>query len=369
MKLPNTSKLAVLHEQREREYAERPTFFRSEDTGRSQFIVENFKDVNIKLDSNDLVENRISPGSFVLFVGKSNVGKTNATLDLCFSVARGVPWMGHAVDQGGVFYAALEGGVGILKRVVAYRKFHKLENKQIPFTLARGTVNLRNPSETTAFIDEVRKVEQSSGKIKLIVIDTLNRALSGDENSSADAGDFIKSVDHIRQETGAAVLVVHHLGKQDTRGSRGHSLIPAAADTELTLEADKNGVRLIKTTKQRDFEFEPPIGFDLQTVELGVSTSGKPISSCVVVPTNMFVVEEDSAPKLNLVPARALEVLKALAGDSQKPVSASQWRQTFHDKHYKNKARSTKHEAFKAATEALLAVGIVKIKGDSVWLI
>ena len=90
-------------------------------------------------------------------------------------------------------------------------------------------------------------------------------------------GAFIRNVDRIRSATKAHVLTVHHTGKDEARGSRGHSSLPAAVDTEIKV-ADKK----IITTKQRDMDKAAPIGFDVKTVEVGRDGSGRPVTSLVV---------------------------------------------------------------------------------------
>ena len=68
----------------------------------------------------------------------------------------------------------------------------------------------------------------------LVVIDTLARALAGgNENAPEDMGALIGNAKRIQEATGAAVLFVHHSGKDTSRGSRGHSSLKGAADLEI----------------------------------------------------------------------------------------------------------------------------------------
>ena len=69
--------------------------------------------------------------------------------------------------------------------------------------------------------------------VGLIVIDTLSRVMAGgNENAPEDMGALVRNIDRLRDETGGAVLLVHHSGKDLSRGARGHSLLRAATDTE-----------------------------------------------------------------------------------------------------------------------------------------
>ena len=116
---------------------------------------------------------------------------------------------------------------------------------------------------------------------RLIVIDTLSRALAGgDENSPKDMGSFILNVGKLMNATDGAVLAIHHCGKDEARGMRGHSSLLGAVDTELEIvrrfAEDKSAS--ITITKQKDGEdgltFEVPLrsepaGSTTETVESG----------------------------------------------------------------------------------------------------
>ncbi len=54
-----------------------------------------------------------------------------------------------------------------------------------------------------------------------------------DENNPSDMGAFIENCDRIRQECKAHLLIVHHSGKNQARGTKSHSSLKAAIDTEV----------------------------------------------------------------------------------------------------------------------------------------
>ena len=69
--------------------------------------------------------------------------------------------------------------------------------------------------------------------LALIIIDTLARHHTGDENSATEMSSFIGNLDQLREEFNAAVVVVHHSGKDPSRGARGSSAFRAALDHEI----------------------------------------------------------------------------------------------------------------------------------------
>src|SRR5262249_12662249 len=89
-------------------------------------------------------------------------------------------------------------------------------------------------------------------------------------------------------ETHAHLCTVHHLGKDESRGARGHNLLKAALDTEIT--ASKSGtIGALEVTKQRDHPNGQRFGFAIELVELG---DGK--SSYVVTPMDAPVASKAS---------------------------------------------------------------------------
>jgi hypothetical protein len=142
----------------------------------------------------------------------------------------------------------------------------------------------------------------------------------GEENSSVDMGQMVQHFDRIRRSSGAHVMVVHHSGKDQARGARGHSLLRAATDTEIEI-----GDRQITVTKQRDLDMSFASAFELRVVELGRDEDGDAITSCTVdlvrrdeltpktaTPTEQLVLDalEDMLSERSF--ARALELVEEL---------------------------------------------------------
>jgi hypothetical protein len=121
--------------------------------------------------------------------------------------------------------------------------------------------------------------------VKLVVIDTLSRALAGgNENAPEDMGALVAAMDLIRAETGACVLFIHHSGKDAAKGARGHSLLRAAIDTEIEVRADEGtGAKTASVVKQRDMARGGVYGFRLEQVTLGQNQYGEDVTTCVVL--------------------------------------------------------------------------------------
>lgn len=85
----------------------------------------------------------------------------------------------------------------------------------------------------------------------------------------------------VHKVTGALVVLVHHAGKDTSKGARGWSGIRAAADAELEVMRLANG-RLLRTSKQKDGDDNLEWGFGLDVVPIGVDEDGDVVSSCIV---------------------------------------------------------------------------------------
>jgi AAA domain/Primase C terminal 2 (PriCT-2) len=236
-----------------------------------------------------LVEDVLTQGGLSVIYGESNSGKSFLACDMACSVASGIPWLGKRTVQGAVLYVAGEGSESIKLRVLAWRQKHKLAPKLAVVPVA---VNLLKPNaDAKRVVVACQAVSAHYGlKVSLIVIDTLARAFAGgNENASEDMSAVIAHADSIRAETAAHVLFIHHSGKDSAKGSRGHSSLKAATDTEIEVMAeDSTKLHTADIKKQRDLGSRgEKIVAKFSVVQMGmVDQWGKPVTTCVVDPTD-----------------------------------------------------------------------------------
>lgn len=227
------------------------------------------------LDYEYVVKGWLHRGSVSVVFGDSNVGKSFWAVDIAHHVQQGLEWSGNRVGVGQVLYVAAEGGTLFANRLsAAGARFLVLQDQ---VTLAG-----RN-TDAPSLVQAVQELEDMHGPFVLIVFDTLARVMGGaDENTAPDIGSLMKSIDLIREKTGAHCMLIHHSGKDAARGARGHSSLRAAVDTEIELSKDEAGVRIARATKQRDL----PVGrediFELEVVTLGRDRDGDEVTSCRV---------------------------------------------------------------------------------------
>jgi hypothetical protein len=258
----------------------------SQATASTAIVIKWFNEIHQTTEIIDFVEELLGRCQMSVIYGESNSGKTFFIMDLAFHVAMGWRWRGLDVDQGGVIYCALEGAHGITNRVEALKKNYKdrIGDTVPPFGVVTTTLNLLDPeADTQPLIDAVNaKANEMGVKVQMIVIDTLARAMAGgNENSSDDMGKLVINCDTIRYGTEAHISLVHHSGKDQAKGARGHSSLRAATDTEIEVMPHE-GLSVAAVKKQREFEGGQEWAFSLNQVKVGINGRGKDITSCIV---------------------------------------------------------------------------------------
>jgi len=212
-----------------------------------------------------LVERLIPEAGLALLYGKPKVGKTFWSLDLSLSIATGRSFHGIPVQRGRVTYVAAEGGPSRLcERVSAWLKRRNVAANELEgwWDLISTPVDLADRAQLAEMLHEL------SGQRSLVVFDTLARCMSGDENAQKDMSAAVQGSDRVREETGAAVLLVHHEGKDSSKGARGSTVLRGAIDTSI--RARNEGCRIVFSVEdQRDDEPLPASHFELIRVAVG----------------------------------------------------------------------------------------------------
>lgn len=343
-----------------------------------------FDDIKPCTDALDFVEGLMVEGSAGVVYGESNSGKTFFVLDLALHIAAGMTWRGREVEQGGVIYVAMEGGVAFRNRVTAWKN-EIAEDRRVSFAAIMMPINmLDEDADTDRLIEAIGEAAAAMEiPVRLVVIDTLSRAMAGgNENSSDIMGALVMNMDRIRDATKAAVWFVHHSGKDAAKGARGHSLLRAAIDTEIEITAPTDGApRAATVVKQREMPKGDTFPFSLRVVDLGRNRRGKPVTSCIVE-----IAEEEDAPaptvRLKGHARRAMDVLHDAiteAGKSGYPgvpdgflsVPEDWWRQRFYDRTTSDGndgvTQNGKRMAFNRAAQDLVNRRLVGIEKGRVW--
>jgi archaellum biogenesis ATPase FlaH len=261
-----------------------------------------------------LIKDFLPHATIGMLFGESGSGKSFLAYDLCAAIARGIEWNGKRVRQGSVLYIAAEGQAGYVNRIAAYCHQHAISPDDFRIdVISDVTPDLLSKDSVIQLVRDV----QHEDPYDLIVIDTFAQATSGaDENSGKDMGLALNNCKTIAQVSGAMVLIVHHSGKDSSKGARGWSGLRAAADVELEVTREQNGTdRSVQVTKLKDGRDGTQVGFKLLDVVLGEDEDGDDITSCIVQygPVPVKGAKRVKAPK-GPMPRLVFSVLKELVG-------------------------------------------------------
>jgi len=225
-----------------------------------------------------IVKRVLPVAELAVIYGEPGSGKSFLAFDLCCAIARGASWSadGLRVKRGRCVYVFAEGASGAKQRVMAYRRQHG-NDVAMPGMISERP-NLFDAKDSALLCRKIL----AQGGADVIVIDTLSAASPGaDENAGRDLGKVIDHCKFLHAQTGALVVVVHHSGKDSSKGPRGWSGLHGAADAEI--EVVRNGdYRLATVVKQKDGADGVAFGFKLKRVVVGLDEDGDEISSCVI---------------------------------------------------------------------------------------
>lgn len=246
-----------------------------------------------------LIKHLITRGETSVWYGPPSCGKSFLITDAALAIARGVSWFNQRVRQGLVIYVAAEGGLGLRKRLRAWRKTHNVTaDENLPFVLLPTPLNIFvNEVDLNKLMTEIRAwAAFYDVPLELIVLDTLAAVTAGaNENASEHMGLALSRCRRIAIDTGAHVALVHHTPKEgdNPRGWTGitgnvENVVQVLPGTDqLDFEETPMGrigrkVRSFVTRKQKDEEDDFKRSFVLKQVQLGIDADGDPITSCVV---------------------------------------------------------------------------------------
>ena len=231
-----------------------------------------------------LIKGHIQRDALIMVHGPSGGGKTFVVLDMCLRMAAGITdWCGHRVTPATVVYLAGEGHHGLRGRIAGWKHQHGVN--VLDMWLSRSGLDLNTPEGYRRAVNALRSLKKNPD---IIVVDTLHRFLSGDENSAQDAKTMLDACALLIEEFGCSVLLVHHTGVNDEaqHRARGSSAWRGALDIEISIVPAKNDSPMeIVQRKSKDSEMAEPIYGELQSVSIPgwIDEDGEQVTSAVFI--------------------------------------------------------------------------------------
>ena len=268
-----------------------------------------------------VVKGALPRNGIAAIYGPSGCGKSFLVLDMAHAIANGRRWFGLRTTACPIVYVCLEGQSGLSQRV---RAINLQSLNDVRIYVITQPCSFANSVDIHDLIEVIKLHKAING---IVIIDTLNGAMPGsDENSSADMGKIIAMSKQLQTAIGGLILLVHHTGKDSSRGMRGHSSLFAAMDAAI--EVKRNGEqREWSLAKSKDGADSGSHAFKLKPVVLGFDEDGDVMDSCVVDPCEAVALDVKQQPigrNQQIVADGLMELLKASphAGQGGSPIDA-----------------------------------------------
>lgn len=187
-----------------------------------------------------------------MLYGESGSYKSFLALDMALCLAYGIPGQWNAPPvKNDVLFLAGEGPIGMAKkRWPAWLEQHSIEDRIDHRFFVKDRVPIYTDTEGWAGVKEDLALLEA--KPALIVIDTTVRLMVGmDENSAKDATAVTKFAEDLAHYYECFVLLIHHTGKDQSKGARGSSAFFSNLDVIISTKKRANGAEF-KVRKQKD---------------------------------------------------------------------------------------------------------------------
>lgn len=204
-----------------------------------------------------LVRGLLTRGDKMVIAAPAKGKKTFLALHLARCIATGEPFLGReewaVEDHGPVIFVEEEHGLG--RWDIRLRSVFEEQREAPFFYIHKPHFSFTNPSQVEQLIDHAISMDA-----RLIVVDPWQLAIPGvNENDAGETGPAFAAVHRIADESGAAVLVLHHTNKAGSELSfesiRGTSRMMGEVDV-IMLSAKRGNNRIEIRIEGRDIEID-----------------------------------------------------------------------------------------------------------------
>ncbi len=166
-----------------------------------------------------ICEPLVAPGRQTVLYSAPKVGKSLLALQLVVAISRGEPVLGARTERTHVLYLDFENDP---IHDVRERLMNMGHNRDAFDNVSYATYPTIPPLDTEAGARHVATMIDQTGA-GLVVIDTIGRAVQGEENSNDTWLNLYRQTGLMLKRKGVALLRLDHSGKDENRGQRGGS--------------------------------------------------------------------------------------------------------------------------------------------------
>ena len=235
-----------------------------------------------------IIEDWIPTQSLIMLFAPSGSGKGFIAIDMATAIASQEikDWHGKKIFQHGpVVYLAGEGQKGMRKRCAGLAHHKGIQRKNVKIAILKEALDIDNKEKKLGVQKVIANIGMHYPNPSLIILDTLNCYMGGDENKTVDATAFVKAAKEIMQEFYCSVMIVHHTGlnPENQDRVRGSSVLKAAMDMEMRVKKMDKFLTL-EMTKSKDSEIQKPLVFEMVKVAVPnfFTEKGYPDTTCIL---------------------------------------------------------------------------------------
>lgn len=197
------------------------------------------------------------PVGVIELLGPPSSYKSFLALDIAGSIAAGAPVFGEreVCKPGDAVYCAGEASFGMMKqRWPALAAVRGFDPEQTRLAVVKWVPQARQGTEQ---LEKV--IEKHGAKPAVIVIDTVARTLLGEKEDEVGMGLVIGMATRLSALYHCLVILVHHTGKDESRGGRGSNAMEAGTDAIFRVERGSGLNVILHNDRQKDTDEKEPI--------------------------------------------------------------------------------------------------------------
>lgn len=204
------------------------------------------------VESPFIIEGYIPRGVITVISGEGESGKSLLTEHMAIAVSNGLPWFGHATEQGPVIILDKENNAAhdLKPRFTKFQNGFNVDGKMIS---TKDVLIPEIPSDI--YLDSEKGMIVISTLVEiyrpsLIIIDSLGDFVRGDQNSSTVMFGALNGLNDILSKYGCAAIILHHMRKwgESNNGAgqrlRGSGAIRDAVRSHLSVSKTGSSIRL-----------------------------------------------------------------------------------------------------------------------------
>jgi len=340
---------------------------------------------------NYLINDILETDAHGILGGASMAFKTFVAIRLAHSICTGKPFMGREVFYSGkVLMACGEGQGALSRRIKALQIVEGDFNNNL--LVLNEPVRIDNKADMARLKQVINEFKPA-----LFIFDTFASLVSEtDENSPSDAGRTLRLIKETCRNNHTSSLIIHHHGKDSSRGLRGASNFTNDVDYTFSLERQENSmITSMACKKMKDGDNFELINMEAFVVDLGlIRQDGKVATSLVIKQAPIGYTPPKQKTKLSVNDDKAFQALqKVIETDGvappqnvidyfsvtpenmpEKVVNFEKWRELAYDyfsidsKDPKNLLKA-KEAALRRAKEKFISSYLIGVHGSYVWKI